>query len=306
MFVEHELAELRSSGYRPGAWVRYARRAFAFARERALANPGAVRSILFVGLLLFVATVVGALALGLRVDPALARRVFLWTALGLFPLIGITLLHVDLVRAPDGTPLDAIGWPSAITLTRLALVPAYLLFMLEHRFGLGLFAFAVAIVSDVLDGWIARRFRQETRFGTILDPLVDILCSFWLFVGLYAGGLVPLAPFVLATLRAALLLVGGAYLYVTLGPVRIHSTVPGKMTGLLLTALVVARMAFAAWNLGRVELLTPLVVDAMTVLLGFTLLYGYVIGWLNFRRLREVHGPATTRIVTDVRFGPRG
>jgi len=77
MFVEHELVALRQSGYRPAAWARYVRRAFAFACEQALANPGAVRSILFVGLLLFVATVVGSLALGLKLDPALARRVFL-------------------------------------------------------------------------------------------------------------------------------------------------------------------------------------------------------------------------------------
>ncbi len=86
---------------------------------------------------------------------------------------------------------------------------------------------------------------------------------------------------------------------------RIHSTVPGKMTGLLLTALVAARIAFAAFRLGRVELVTPLVVDAMGVLLGFTLLYGYVIGWLNFRRLREQSAQAEPRLVTDVRFGPR-
>jgi len=305
MFVEHDLAELRRARYGAGAWVRYVRQALAFARERAIANPGAVRSILFVGLLLFVATVLGSVALGLWVDPRMARRVFAWTALGLFPMIGLTLLHVDLIRAPDGTPLDAIGWPSAITLTRLALIPAFLVFMLERRFGFALAAFAVAVVSDVADGWIARRFRQETRFGTILDPLVDILCSFWLFVGLYLGHLVPLLPFLLAGLRSALLLVGGAYLYVTLGPVRIHSTVPGKMTGLLLTALVAARIAFAAFRLGRVELVTPLVVDAMGVLLGFTLLYGYVIGWLNFRRLREDSAQAEPRLVTDVRFGPR-
>ncbi len=305
MFVEHELVALRRERYRPAAWVRYVRQALAFARERAIANPGAVRSILFVGLLLFIATVLGSVALGLWVDPRMARRVFAWTALGLFPMIGLTLLHVDLVRAPDGTPLDAIGWPSAITLSRLALIPAFLVFMLERRFGFALAAFAFAVVSDVADGWIARRFDQETRFGTILDPLVDILCSFWLFVGLYVGHLVPLLPFLLAGLRSALLLAGGAYLYVTLGPVRIHSTVPGKMTGLLLTALVAARIAFAAFRLGRVELVTPLVVDAMGVLLGFTLLYGYVIGWLNFRRLREQSARAEPRLVTDVRFGPR-
>ena len=307
MFVEHHLVALRRERYRPGAWLLYARSALAFARERALSNPAAVRSILSVGLLLFLATVAGSVALGLWVDPALARRVFLWTALGLFPMIGLTLLHVDLIRAPDGTPLDRLGWPSAITLTRVALIPAFLVFMIEGRFALALGAFVVAIVSDVADGWIARHFGQETRFGTILDPLVDILCTFWLFVGLWAGHLVPLLPFALAALRSSLLLAGGAYLYVTLGPVRIHSTIPGKLTGLLLTALVVTRLAFAAFPPGRGALLTPLVVDAMAVLLGFTLLYGYVIGWLNFRRLRAQAQarPAQPAVVTDIRFGPR-
>jgi cardiolipin synthase len=307
MFLETYLVELRRQRYRPAAWAHYVRSALAFARERALANPGAVRSILSVGLLLFLATVAGSVALGLWVDPVLARHVFLYTALGLFPLIGLTLLHVDLIRAPDGTPLDALGWPSAITLTRVALIPAYLVFMVQHRFALALAAFGVAIVSDVADGWIARRFGQETRFGVILDPLVDIVCSFWLFVGLWMGHLVPFVPFLFATLRASLLLVGGAYLYVTLGPVRIHSTIPGKLTGLLLTALVVSRMAFAAFPHGRAARLTPLVVDAMGVLLGFTLLYGYVIGWLNFRRLRATAQSrhVAPQVVTDIQFGPR-
>jgi len=306
VFLETYLVDLRRERYRPAAWIRYTRQALAFARERALANPGAVRSILSVGLLLFVATVLLSVALGLWVDAAMARRVFLFTAIGLFPMIGLTLLHVDLVRAPDGTPLDALGWPSAITLTRVALIPAFLVFMVERRFGLALAAFAVAIVSDVADGWIARHFGQETRFGTILDPVVDIVCSFWLFVGLWLGHLVPFVPFLLAALRAVLLIIGGSYLYLTLGPVRIHSTVPGKLTGLLLTALVVARLAFAAFPAGSVAArLTPMVVDAISILLGFTLLYGYVIGWLNFRRLRASTAAAKPVVLTDVRFGPR-
>jgi len=302
MFVEHHLVDLRASGYTPLAWVRYVRRALAFARERALANPGAVRSILLVGLAMFFATVFLAVLLALTVDPGLARRVFVWTAAGLFPMIGLTLLHVDLVRAPDGTPLDAIGWPTAITLTRVALVPAFLVFMVEHHEKLALFVFVVAIFSDVLDGWIARRYRQETRFGAILDPLVDILCNFWLFVGMWLGGLVPIVPFVLAGTRTAMMLVGGSYLYVMYGPVRVHSTIPGKTTGLILTALVGARLTLAAYDLeGAAHRLVPLITDALVVLLAFTLLYGYTIGWLNWRRLRrrEPHD----KIVRDVRFG---
>ena len=63
MFVEHHLVELRNEHYSAPAWARYVRKALAFARERALANPAAVRSILSVGLLLFVCTIAGSVAL---------------------------------------------------------------------------------------------------------------------------------------------------------------------------------------------------------------------------------------------------
>jgi cardiolipin synthase len=302
MFVEHHLIDLRRDRFRPAAWVRYVRRALAHARERAMANPAAVRSILFVGLMLFLGAVAGAAVLALAVDAALARVAFAWTVVGLVPMIGLTLLHVDLVRAPDGTPLDALGWPSAITLTRVALVPAFLVFMVEHHFRLAFAAFMVAIASDILDGWVARRFHQETRFGAILDPLSDILCSFWLFVGMFAADQLPLLPFGLAVARTALLLVGGSYLYLTLGPVRIHSTVPGKVTGLLLTALVTVRLGFTAFGSGQtVERLTPLVIDALSVLLGFTFIYAYAVGWVNLRRLQRRTDEG--RMVTDIRFG---
>jgi cardiolipin synthase len=301
MWVEHHLVELRAAGYTPRAWILYVRRALAYARERALANPAAVRSILFVGLMLFLAAVAGAAFLALRVDAGLARRAFGWTVVGLVPMMVLTLLHVDMLRDRAGTPLDGLGWPSAITLTRVALVPAYLVFMHEHHFRLAVAAFAIAVLSDILDGWVARRFRQETHFGTILDPVADILCSFWLFVGMWLGGLIPPLPFAFAAARMLLLLVGGSYLYVTLGPVHIHSTVPGKMTGLLLTGLVAARLCFAAFDFGpAAHRLTPLLVDALSVLLGFTLLYGLVIGWLNLRRLSTRRNAA---VVTDIRFG---
>lgn len=302
MFVEHHLVELRRDRYSVAAWVRYVRQAFAFARERALANPAAVRSILNVGLLLFMLTVAGSVLVALFGDALLARRMFTWTALGLFPMIGLTLLHVDLIRAPDGTPLDAIGWPTVITLARVGLVPAFLVAMMGGRYRLGFAVFACAIVSDVLDGWVARHFHQETRLGAILDPLVDILCNFWLFVGLWIGGLVPLLLFLLAALRMVMLLLGGTYLYVTHGPVRIHSTVPGKMTGLVLTALVAMRLQVTAFPAGdTAHRLVPIVIDAIGVLLAFTLLYGWVIGWLNLRRLRSASG--VEKVVTDIRFG---
>jgi cardiolipin synthase len=299
MFVEHHLVDLRKEGYTASAWLRYVRRALAFARERALANPAAVRSILSVGLLLFSLTLAASVALALLGEPALGRQIFAWTVLGLFPMIALVLLHVDLIRAPDGTPLDAIGWPSVITLARVALVPSFLIAVLGGRFRLAFFVFCAAILSDVIDGWVARHFGQETRFGAILDPLADILCSFWLFVGLWLGGLVPWPLIVLATTRMLMLLVGGGYLYVTHGPPRIQSTIPGKLTGLVLTALVAMRLFAHAFPAASGDLLTPIVIDAIGAILAFTLLYGWTIGWLNLRRLRSL---SAGQIVTDVRF----
>ena len=302
MFVERHLIELRRDRFTPAAWFRYVRGALAHARERGIANPAAVRSILFVGLVLFLGALAAAGLLAVLVDADLARRVFGWTVIGLVPMIGLTVLHVDLVRDRAGTALDALGWPSAITLTRVALVPAFLVFAMEGRFRLALAVFVVAIVSDIADGWVARHFRQETLFGTILDPLADILCTFWLFFGMWLGGLVPPVICALATLRMGMLLVGGAWLHLTHGPVHIHSTIPGKMTGLLVTALVTARLVFAAFEVGAAEArLLPLVFDALVVLLAFTVASGWVAGWLNLRRLQKRGRPGA--VVTDVRFG---
>jgi phosphatidylglycerophosphate synthase len=148
---------------------------------------------------------------------------------------------------------------------------------------------------------VARRFRQETLFGAILDPLADILCSFWLFVGMGLGGLVPPIVVALAALRMLMLLVGGAYLHLTLGPVHIHSTIPGKLTGLLVTALVTARLGFAVWPAGALAArLVPLLLDAMIFMLAFTIVSGWVVGWVNLQRLRRREG---ARVVTDTRFG---
>lgn len=77
---------------------------------------------------------------------------------------------------PKSSPTSekSLNVPNAITLSRLAL--SFVLFALiqSEKYWLwaaGLFVFAVA--TDVLDGWIARRYQLITQLGRILDPFVD-------------------------------------------------------------------------------------------------------------------------------------
>ena len=68
--------------------------------------------------------------------------------------------------------------PNILTLTRVALIPvlaAVLLSTLQNSDLLAAIVFIVASFTDALDGWIARRNKDVTTFGKLMDPLADKL-----------------------------------------------------------------------------------------------------------------------------------
>jgi cardiolipin synthase len=69
-----------------------------------------------------------------------------------------------------------------LTLLRLALVPVFALCMFYDRPGWALLAFAAAALTDLLDGLVARWFRQQTTLGAWLDPMADKLLLLTMFV----------------------------------------------------------------------------------------------------------------------------
>jgi CDP-diacylglycerol--glycerol-3-phosphate 3-phosphatidyltransferase len=68
--------------------------------------------------------------------------------------------------------------PNTITVLRVGVVPVLLVFpWLSGRLASQIIAwlFILAAVSDLIDGWLARRGQQVTRIGKLLDPLADKL-----------------------------------------------------------------------------------------------------------------------------------
>lgn len=66
--------------------------------------------------------------------------------------------------------------PNKLTLTRVILVPFFLLFMyldIPYSYTIALVIFAAASITDALDGSIARKNNLVTNFGKFLDPLAD-------------------------------------------------------------------------------------------------------------------------------------
>ncbi len=110
--------------------------------------------------------------------------------------------------------------PNALTLLRLALIPVFIAALIPADDGHSVLAaviFATAGISDQLDGWLARRWRVESGFGKVADPLADRLmidAAVILLVALH--GRLPWLALGLVLARDALLL-GGYKLVVPRG-----------------------------------------------------------------------------------------
>lgn len=73
--------------------------------------------------------------------------------------------------------------PNILSLVRLGLIPVFLwLYCIKESYVWAVVILAFSGLSDILDGWIARRFDMVSDFGKILDPVADKLTQMALIV----------------------------------------------------------------------------------------------------------------------------
>ena len=81
--------------------------------------------------------------------------------------------------------------PNLLTVFRMVLIPVFVSLLIYKRFVLALAVFALAGVTDGLDGLLARRFNQKSQLGTILDPIADKLMLVTAFIVLSMRSVFP-------------------------------------------------------------------------------------------------------------------
>jgi len=105
--------------------------------------------------------------------------------------------------------------PNALTVARLALIPVFVVLMVRagHRpsWPAGV-VFGVAALTDQVDGFLARRWHVESRFGRLADPLADRLMIDAAVILLVAYDRLPWAGLAIIIGRDVVLLVGGRIL----------------------------------------------------------------------------------------------
>jgi cardiolipin synthase len=127
--------------------------------------------------------------------------------------------------------------PNMLTLSRLILIPLFLVLYLDDHSIAALLIFLVAGLTDVLDGYIARRSGQVTVTGSMLDPLADKLMILSVVLALLINGVLPWAAFALMACREIVMITSSA-IYHFQGLKTVPANYLGKATTLIYYAAI--------------------------------------------------------------------
>jgi CDP-diacylglycerol--glycerol-3-phosphate 3-phosphatidyltransferase len=151
-----------------------------------------------------------------------------------------------------------------ITIIRILLIPVFVWLVLDYvgdyrqvreaaiQHTLACVIFALAAVSDAVDGYIARRYNQKSELGTFLDPLADkaLLISALILLSRDTGGAFHQLPrwFPVLVISRDVLLLGGALLiHLLAGKVAPRPRIVGKLATFF-------QMMTLGWTLLRLPL----------------------------------------------------
>jgi cardiolipin synthase len=98
--------------------------------------------------------------------------------------------------------------PNILTLIRVLLIPVFVILIINKFFGWAIITFAIAGITDGIDGLIARITHQRTELGSYLDPIADKLLLSAAFITLAIIEILPSWLAVIVITRDLIILIG--------------------------------------------------------------------------------------------------
>jgi cardiolipin synthase (CMP-forming) len=169
--------------------------------------------------------------------------------------------------------------PNLITIGRLIIVPLVIVMIMQGRWAGAFVLFAVAGVSDAIDGFIARRFNMRSEFGSYIDPLADKALLVSIYVTLAIVGVLPGWLAIVVVSRDVMIVAAILLSWVMHKPVEIKPLAISKLNTaaqIAFAALVLSTKAFGV-DLAGVEDIASALVAALTMASAAA----YLAGWLR-------------------------
>jgi cardiolipin synthase len=140
--------------------------------------------------------------------------------------------------------------PNVISAIRILLVAPIAVALADRQLVTTIVLFGVAALSDVADGFLAKRYGWQSELGAVLDPAADKLLLVTLFITLAYMKLVPLWLMAAAVARDVIIVLGALLYRIWFGPLNVRPSVVSKFN-------TVCQAAFILAVVGREEFSLP-------------------------------------------------
>lgn len=178
-----------------------------------------------------------------------------------------------------------MGLPNILTIFRIILVPIYLYVFFTNRGNFLLYGgiiFLIAGITDILDGYIARKYDLMTDLGAVLDPLADKLMAFAVLISFTLAGLIPSWVLKVIGLKEVLMIIGGFILYIFKANTVVPANKYGKIATTSLYIAIFSVILKVPYNLSRFFLLA-------TVIFNLIAFVNYLIIYINIRKKESLN-----------------
>ncbi len=164
--------------------------------------------------------------------------------------------------------------PNILTLTRVLLIPFFVIFIINKNFQWAFFTFAVAGITDGVDGLIARITHQRTELGAYLDPIADKLLLSSAFISLAIIEFIPSWLVVIVITRDVIILVGFLVMWFTNYHPEINPSLLSKMTTAfqIITILLVLMIGYSPM-FQQLSVIAIYATAILTILSGLQYIY---------------------------------
>ena len=103
--------------------------------------------------------------------------------------------------------------PNILTIIRFLLIPIIVMFAFQDNYIATIIMLTVSGLTDVLDGYIARKFNFISNFGKLMDPLADKMTQIALLGTLAIQKIIPVWIIVVVIIKEFLMVSGASFLY---------------------------------------------------------------------------------------------
>ncbi len=136
--------------------------------------------------------------------------------------------------------------PNILTVARFFLIPFIIYFIIVDKYPFALVFLVLSGLTDVLDGWIARKFNFITNFGKLIDPLADKATQIAVLLTLAFKSIIPFWIIIVVAIKEATMIAGASFLYGK--ELVVSSRWFGKLSTVLFYVAIACSFGIRYWN----------------------------------------------------------